>query len=244
MAHYSIYIPKAQAPNPALLEEVGLPGLVRDGDLSPSIFPVLNSGPDGGGGMIFAWVDPGNEENNPKQGHFPDDQKWEAAPPDPVKNLPAGRYWFGFEPKRPPTPQDLERREQLPGYVAILADGNGWRLPSAQLLPHRFTLGADGREEKVVKEQYREVHERMEWYYDLAESHVRYDKPRNATECREYLAFMLSQNYRLNLPLCYWLLLFDESNWWGGSNMTVDFGTLMQIEEDLKKKDSAGTPPT
>ena len=244
MAHYSIYIPKAQAPNPALLEEVGLPGLVRDGDLSPSIFTILNSGPDGGSGLIFAWIEPGNEENGPKPGHYPEVQKWESAPPDPVKNLPAGRYWFGFEPKRPPTPEDLARREQLPGFHGVFADGSEWRLPSSMLLPHRYTLGSDGHEKKVIKDQYQEIYKRMEWCYEQAEAYVRDDAIRNPTEWREYVAFMLMQNYRINLPICYWLQLFDESNWWGTALNTVDYQALEQIEEDLKKKEPADTPPT
>lgn len=242
MAHYSIFIPKAAAPNPALLDQVGLPGLIRDGDFSPLMIPILKEGPDGGHGLLFTWVDTNGAENNPYQGFSAEKQHWEPAPPDPVLQLPAGRYWFGVERNRPPTPDDLRRRSMLPGFHAPFADGNDWRLPNAQLLPHRFGMGADGREKEIVKVEYRELYDRMCWCYDDAESFVRYDKEREPRLYREYLAFLLMQNHRVNLPLCYWLQLFDERNWWGCSMGTIDNETLQRIDEDLKKKEQVPPP--
>lgn len=244
MAHYSIYIPKASAPKPALLDQVGLPGLIRDGDFSPLMIPVLKEGPDGGDGLLFTWVDTNGIESNPTQGFSADKQHWEPAPPDPAQALPAGRYWFGVEKDRPPTPEDLQRRSVLPGFHAPLADGNEWRLPNAQQLPHRFGMGADGRETRVVKVEYREIFDRMAWCYDAAEAFVRYGSERDPRQFREYLAYLLMQNYRINLPLCYWLMLFDETNWWGAAMGTVDYHALFRIEEELEKKNTASPPST
>lgn len=244
MAHYSIYIPGATAPNPALLDQVGLPGLVRDNDVGPQLVPILNNGPDGGGGLLFTWLDVAGIQNNPVQGYSADVQRWEPAPRDPVLGLPEKRYWFGFEPQRPPTPEDLLRRNPLPGFHAPLADGNDWLVPNSQRLPHRFAFGADGHETTVVKPEYAELYRKMQWCYDAVEAYVRYGGRRDPVQFRDYLAGMLSQNYRLNLPLCYWLQLFDETNWWTGSLMTVDWMTLQQIEEDLKKKEAALSPST
>lgn len=242
MAHYSIYIPGATAPQPQLLDQVGLPGLVRDDDWGPQIIPILHNGPDGGGGLLFTWLDVAGVENNPVAGHSAERQRWAPAPRDPVRNLPEKRYWFGYEPLRPPTPTDLLRLHPLPGFHAILADGNEWQLPNSQRLPHRYALGEDGREKAVVKSAYEEVSRKMQWCYDAIEAYVRFGGDRNPVEYRDYLAWMLSQNYRLNLQICYWLQLFDEENWWTASTATVDWLTLQQIEEDVKKKESASSP--
>lgn len=244
MAHYSIYIPQATAPRSDLLDEVGLEGLVRPDDLGPSFFQVLQQGPDGGSGFILTWVDPSRPDANPKLGYFPDLQRWEKAPPDPERQLPEGRYWFGIETARPPKPEDLARNVTLPGFLVTLADGNDWRLPKAGLLPHRIGIGPDGRETQVVKDQFRRIADRMQWSFEDAAAAIRGEKLRKPREYRQYVAEMICENYRVNLPLCYWLLLFDESNWWSVANSTVDWQRLIEIEEDLKKNEPASPPNT
>lgn len=243
MAHYSIYIPGTPAPNAQSLAAVGLDGLVREGDQGPSWYGVLQEGPDGGCGQIVTWVDPRRGKDNPAIGYQPGRQKWESAPPDAVKGLPASRYWFGFEPERPPTPQDLARLTMLPGFHPTLADGQEWVMPNIRRLPHRIGLGRDGQETQIVKDQFQALAERMRWAFDQAEIYLRYERA-NPAEFREYIAFVLGFNYRVNLSICYWLQLFDESNWWSVSNASIDFQALIQIEEDLKKNDAASSPST
>lgn len=261
MAHYLVYIPGAEGADPAQLDRVGLEGLQRGCaqltedriDDTPQAFPILNDGPDGGAGVIFSWLDPRAPDKNPRAGHFADSQTWTPAPPDPVRKLPAKRYWLGIETARPPRPDDLARRHQLHGLEILLAGDEdlpreqrqGWRIPSALTLPARYVLDPEtGEECQEVKSPYRDLWDRSRWFWDVAENYVRHDIPFDRKQLREYIACFLSQNYRVNLPLCYALKLFDGVTEWNAALATVDFSRLQDIEAEVQKKSSPLTPCT
>ncbi len=245
MASYSIYIPGGAGPDATQLDRVGLGDLLRENDSNPQGFDVLDHGPDGGRGVIFTW-----RKNifalDPLLGYQPQSQKWIPAVPDAHRKLPEKRFWFGYEPARPPVPEDLRRDTTFAGYELKLADGQKWVMPNVLMLPHVFIQNHEGLEVPEVKEKFRTVYEQgMEVFYIL-EAHLR-DKescPLPATRIREYCGRMLGMNYRLNSAIAYQLRLWDDQNWWGASEATVDFLVLNQIEEEVKKKELADTLAT
>jgi hypothetical protein len=240
MACYSIYIPRGSGPPAAILERVGLADLLVPGDSLPLVHDIVDRGPDGGSGVILTWGGPGA----PRLGHHPEYQVWDPAPP--AGSLPGGRYWYGFEPANPPRPCDLLRTEQcrLPGFDLSLADGNLWTMPNAIRLPHRFVLDPAGEEIREVKADFLEVYTRAMEIFELIGAHLRATDPDPlpGPRIRDYLAWMLGRNYRVNRDLCYRLKLWDDQNWFGAAEATVDFLALARIEDDVKKKGGQRIP--
>lgn len=159
MAHYSIYVPGARGASDDHLRRVGLEGLAERGGTQWT--EVIGRGPDGGIGSIATWTPTNNPEHDPLLGYYPDRQEWRPAEADAERGLEEGRYWFGFEPDRPPSPADLAYQQQIFGARVQLADGQAWIVPFASRLPHRHKL-TSGKWGRVVKEQYRDFFERCQ----------------------------------------------------------------------------------
>ncbi len=121
MAGFLYYAPGRQQPITTAaavdeaLESLGLGYLSRDG-LQSRV--VVNGGPDGGAGLIFAL------SNVDRLGYYPESQRWERRPD--------GAVWLGWETAAAPGPDDLARETQLTGLGLRLGDGNVWQIPVAQ----------------------------------------------------------------------------------------------------------------
>lgn len=142
MAGLLFYFPKAGPKNDVRewFAQAGLGELLVDGDDRPAFVssPML-SGPDGGQGRVAYWTDPrGQRAPNPAAGK--DRCTWHAAPAE--GELPAGRAWIGWETDRPPTPEDLRRKNAPPGVPLELGRFT-WEIPIARDLPQTFG-GMDG----------------------------------------------------------------------------------------------------
>ena len=245
MSSYLLYFPGQTGADPRHFERAGLGELLRTDDLQPSFADVVDRGPDGGAGVIAGWIDVRHPAANPRMGHFPEAQTWEPCKPDASRKLPAGRFWLGREAARPPGPEQLARDVQLAGFEHLLADGNLWLAPNILLLPHRYALGEDDQEIRVVKASHASIFERGLWCYRAIEAEVRENAPRPGKLLREYCAEMLALNYRVNREISYWLGLWDDDDetWWQFALKTVDWLALQAIENDVKKKAGQPTPP-
>lgn len=237
--HFAIFIPRVVGANPKHLEAVGLGDLLRAGDHGPQLAEIPDRGPDQGPGMLFTW-------RGCLPAYVPGALQWKPAKADPDKGLAAGRFWWGIDPKSPPTPEDLKRNVQLAGEKLDLGAGQ-WLVPNCMKLPHKFILDDSGAEAREVIEDFRPVYDRCQWAFNLAKSVLtdRADLPE--AECRRYCIEMLALNYRVFRDLVYELGLLTDANWFPLLARTTDFYALIEIEADIKKKralENAGTPLT
>ena len=104
MAHYQIFIPGARSSDASELDAVGLGSLCED--VAPQGM-LVDYGPDDKSGVIFAWnvVNLHNPESQPTvfgYSETPGLQKWESL----------GKFYVGYEPQRPITPQCIVREHQ------------------------------------------------------------------------------------------------------------------------------------
>lgn len=111
---------------------------------SPACREIINNGPDGGRGMLYA-------ERAESLGYNRNTQKWQR--------IPVTDCWCGWATDQElPTPETLIRREALAGHFIELGDGQSWLVPVARSvvpdapelrwvvrLPQRLELGDDGQ---------------------------------------------------------------------------------------------------
>ena len=239
--HYALFIPKAMGADPKLLDTVGLGHLVQKGDVSPLMQELPGKGPDGGPGLLFVWPPS-------MPAYIAGQMTWQPAKPDSDKNLPAGRFWWGYDPTSPPTAADLIRKKLTRGNPCAI-ENDLWLVPNVLMLPHKFALGDDGEEVRQVISTHAAVYDRGMWAYDLLKGQVEERAKAPGKEMRRYVVEMLALNYRIFLDLAYHLDLLTDETWFSLACATVDLDTLLQIEADVAKKKrealiAAVTPPT
>jgi hypothetical protein len=138
--HYSLYFPGAGGIDPRPhLQRCGLADLSRD--KVPEVSR-LDRGPGGKPGLLAAWRK-GDAATDPPLA-LTDTQDWQPCRPSKAVGLAQGDYWVGIDRAKPPTPDQLPRKQQHAGYWIQLADGQQWHCPAAAKLPHRHGLAEDG----------------------------------------------------------------------------------------------------
>lgn len=168
-------------------------------------------------------------------------------PADFVGNAPGrqhwidcGGWWLGCMNEATPTPQDLERPTQIPGYMVRDSDGHEWRVPIARApkhplgsLPQFFTFDRDGAPVASVAKSHL-------WLWELsgkiAEAYAR----ECATEFPQLVRWalqILQVNYRIDRHV---VNLLAERGRNVLTQITVNaicqavYG--FEIEEEIKKK--------
>ncbi|MES2793211.1 MAG: hypothetical protein V4719_26615 [Planctomycetota bacterium] len=239
--HYSIYIPRAVGANPEHLTAVGLGELLRPDDEGPQFGDLIANGPDGGAGLYVVWT--GSEPV-----YRPNELQWKPAKPDKVRNLPAGRFWWGVSGAEPLTPGDLVRTKLFRGHFVELKEQT-WIIPNILLLPHDFVLDDNGEEAREVCATHRQMYDRGMWAYNELKTHIETSLPSPEKELRQYVRDMLTLNYRLFPDLISHLRLLSDDSWFSLACNSCDLATLLAIERDVAKKKMAAllaaqTPPT
>lgn len=178
MAGFLYYLPQTNMA--AALTSLGRFGLTHLSGLPISATEHAH-GPDGTGGAI-AGDSRGREDPGLPVGFYPARQTWKQIAPPPLPGSPAPplAYWIGWENQAPPRPEDLARREQLPGHWVRLGDGEEWLIPVAigmgvdgdELVPYRrlpsyLELGPQGKwEHGAIVEQYTPLWDLAAGYFD------------------------------------------------------------------------------
>ena len=122
----------------------------------------MRGGPDGKDGMICGWYtgDPSRDADAGQHTNM----LWIPAKADRLRDLAAGRYFYGYNPAAPPTPRDLAFPKRYPGYDVTFADGSVWHVPAAIKLPHEHGINEDGVWERRIARQYRAFYDRAMEY--------------------------------------------------------------------------------
>lgn len=143
-----LFLPHASGADPQQLAAVGLGELLAPHDDAPQFGTLAGPGPGNLPGAIVCW--------SPTPPVFqPDRQTWRPAVPDPVRQLPAGRYWWGCPSDAPLTPACLARKEVFAGIGAIRARGHEWRVPNVLDLPCRISIDpTSGKFAKAPQEEF------------------------------------------------------------------------------------------
>lgn len=116
MAGFLYYLPgEKQQPS---LEKLSEKGIGYAFDTPPFHMPLQGNGP--GGNRVGVLVGCQDRMGEHSIRYLPNEQEW--------IELPAG-VWLGWYRNAKPTPADLARDQQLPGYDLTMADGNQWTIP-------------------------------------------------------------------------------------------------------------------
>lgn len=246
MASYLIYVPGRKAADADTLRSLGLGELVRD--RGPDCAELSVPGPDEGFGCLCWFNDPRRPERNPEPVYAPKGQVWRPAKPNPELGLPAARFYFGYEARRPPVPEDLERPTRIRGKQVVLGDGNPWLVPMHRELPHQITMNDEGVLCEFPSEAYAD-------FSELAERIYRWLVPEEGEpgipllEAWPVCASVLGYNYRVNRDVCELLGLFrDELALKETCKVVVDFETILELlrqeVERAQKKTAEPDPAT
>ena len=229
MSSYLIYIPGERNQTSEPLKRVGLgPALYRQ--FAPDALLVHKDGPDGGGGMLYAWRDVTKVDAGPPL--CLGDCQW--TPAKAYDDLEAGRFWMGRDPRRPVSPAGLLKRKHFGGVPVRMDDGQSWQVPIARQLPHKF--GVAGRE---VKAEFAAFYARAEHYYNEV-LNVRQGLGLELEGVYPFACQALALNYRVNEDIVDWLGLLSDDNMLFAVGATFELVDIRTVEAQ-KKKAFAGT---
>jgi len=236
------YLPGKVGANPAHLRAAGLGALLRAGDDQPETADLVGVGPDGhAGGQLWGWTDRGDAlKFDPRQ------QTWEAAKPDSSAQLPAGRYWLGWNTAESlPGPDQLARKSSglVEGFTLTLGDGRDWRLPNVMQLPHRWGQADDGQPVRLPTAAWEETASRALWALEQILAALRHEPTCEDDALLRYAAEMLAINYRAPFDVVLRLGLFTDENLFTAAARTTESKRIYELMEELKKKAAAPTRP-
>lgn len=116
-------------------------------------------------GLLGAFVAPGKPGTRGQVGYFKDTQTWTECD--------GGKFWIGYQPDKPPTPDELARPEQVDGYYARLEDGNDWVVPVARQfaggtkLLESLCLSPDGQAVTAILPRFVAISKLAERIFDI-----------------------------------------------------------------------------
>lgn len=156
-------------------------------------------------GQLVYWIRPGQTT----WGFDPPSQIW--IPAAALGDQPCGRYWIGFDRRRPPTPAELARPYLQPGVEVTLNDGQQWLLPKASQLPKDLILADDGTWRNQLQRKFWSfVLESQHWLQVLAK--LQPGDPYDFAALAEFLRKALAINYRMLPEVISHLRLFTTEN--------------------------------
>ena len=225
-----VYIPDAPAAPEALLDKLGLGGVMPRGCLQGGQV----AGPHGTTGTLIGTDRPLRYDA--------DDQMWYPAP--------ERAYWVGWPTDAPPGPGDLIRPKFVTGQVLRLGDGNDWICPTARLydgmaaLPVRFGLDADGNDAAEVVREYADLWSMAQeiWTGAIAELQAP-DSDESGMDPERVIEIAhaaLAANYRLNPTIIKALGLLTTENIHEIVRILVDFGSFRAFLSDAVEKKKGG----
>ncbi len=188
-----------------LFRKVGLPFP------AVGIDSIRTQGPDGQTGILFAWLDPKNNQLR----YSSKEQFW--IPAVAQDGMTAGRYWVGMWSDSPPTERDLRRPDHRRGNLVRLGNNERWLITTPETLERYAVPQPDGTLQWVVDEQFN-------WLVTELEHRKAAGIVRKDTDGKEvlsvlwddendfwFLCRLLAVNYRITPELVGHLRLFSNS---------------------------------
>lgn len=218
--HYLIFIPNKFASNRQNLIDAGLGDLLREGDEMPACGDLVGPGPGDLPGQVWTWGDG-------IPAYLPDRQTWTEGR--------LGQYWFGVETAKPPTPDELLRRNPVEGLTQLLADGREWMLPSVFRLPAVFGFDGRGEVAKVPHPRYASFCDECGWAIEAVIGGLKGDVL-DWQRAFQFAVSALSINYRINAAVAIHLGLLNDGLLPTLLAKTSDVTRVYQIMDDLKKR--------
>lgn len=187
-------------------------------------------------------------------GYLPADQDWRIAR---VASDTAGAVYVGCYRDARPTPRELARREQLPGQLVKLADGQQWLVPRLRFFDgeHGFRTAmpvlfdVDDAGQWMVggmDEQYRELDAIAQRMLDgMLGGAVGSTSPLTTGEALQLVTRLLRQNYVVSAPeLGRQMLgaLSDDGTLVEAMHAAMDFQTASEWVEKKSAAEHAGSP--
>ena len=192
--------------------------------------------------------------------YLPEQQTWEEGPD--------GAYWVGFTTADPPTPDDLVRKDRVPGHAIRLLDGKEWIVPVARsmagrtTLPVQLVLGPDKKSWRPrTQKQYLGLCELADDCYKLFQSTA--DTPHPAARYAEngemgydfsygmtFVLAALAVNYKLSSMEVSMLGLLGDDHMQTIMEAVIDWPAYVQMMTatnpgpDNEKKDPAPGSPS
>lgn len=235
MAGLIYYLAGKRAVSEEDLRKAGL-GYALDGAGGPS-HVAAEKGPDGGAGVMFTLPDARGE--NPPVQALAASARWTRIPD-------VAGAWVGFDPKDPPGPGDLCRREKMVGHDVEMGDGRKWtvpvaiRFPEGTCLPRSLSWDGSRWAQGDVVPRYRELFAAAQRIWDNL---VNATKPgEEAGEVTVTLseeagvcACALAVNYRLGPAEISALGLFDEQSEANAALALVDWPAVLEYARKKKQ---------
>lgn len=224
---------------PDLLEEIGCRDVVPTTRIEVM---QVHKGPDKGRGITFA----ASAFQNDVRAITRPDFKW----------LEAERFWVGYDPSNPPTPAELSRATQIPGYNITLGDGNDWTVPLVRvesgesMLPRRYTVGRDGKPVLEPMDRYKVLTEHCMAFYQyfmqaVGENGIVGDVDVPDDKLFEYAIEALGVNYHIGRYEVALLGLLDTVNVRAVLGAAIDasaaYRMMVMAQETEEKKTPALT---
>lgn len=209
MASFLVYIPGVTGASLDHLSRVGLGGLL-DPHVSPDCTDMLRHTPDGTQGVVFYWIDHLNPINTPF--HLGNHADIDWSPAKPKGDLQAGRFYLGLCKGQRVTPDALLRTGNLGGAEVTLEDGQQWKIPTAKLLPKKYTI------DEVSGAPVCRVATKYQQYFDLSYRNylaiMRQDPSHDVsvTGAWDFAEMALNWNYRITADVIDWLELIGDAS--------------------------------
>lgn len=138
--HHLIFAPAGGDNTRPSLTALGLPEHEAE-----SFHQAVQIGPGEQFGFMYHW-------KNVPPVYNPDRQLW--IPATPAGSLKAERYWIGIETSRMPEPHDLRRPGAIVADAVQLGDGNGWGIPSIEMVPYVFQVTQGGEDILMPRQEF------------------------------------------------------------------------------------------
>jgi hypothetical protein len=206
-----------------LVDELGLAEIQREE--SAMIWAPSPAGPNQTAGMLGYWLDrdfAGIPEFHPEK------QTWREAP--------GKKFWIGTHHERPLHPGDIQRH-RCPAartYPVQLEDGNAWRIPSAESLPHLWGMDDAGEHLRVPKDAYKEFCREAERVFLMFVQNNANPDTWQIKADLDYVHTALMLVYKLAPPIIAALGLIGDRS--GGEILaaTVDMQPILAVSAEKK----------
>ncbi len=202
------------------------------------------AGPGGSSGVMLGASSP---DNKPALRYVADAQTWVPGPDK--------AWWVGFETTSPPGPDDLARKNMIPGLEVTLDDGNAWLVPVARRfllhegqghtlpaadMPQVFGVDEDGEDMMEVAPRAQPLWKAANEYWNATHGSEEED-PKGVTlgQLFEIAADVLAANYKVGPREIRALRLLSTDSATAINEVANDLSGYVDILQEMAGEESS-----